>query len=128
MRSTSDSTRFNNAKLDKIIKLALDKKAQELIVLDVRKQTTITDYFIICSGNSDPQMKAISDNIRKGTAKKPHHIEGYENKNWILLDYFEIIVHIFKRDDRQYYNLEGLWSDAPINKYFNEEPKNIDKK
>ena len=128
MRSTSDSTRFNNATLDKIIKLALDKKAQELIVLDVRKQTTITDYFIICSGNSDPQMKAISDNIRKWTSKKPHHMEGYENKNWILLDYFEIIVHIFKKDDRQYYNLEGLWSDAPINKYFNEEPKNIDKK
>ena len=71
MKSTSDSTRFNNAKLDKIIKLALDKKAQELIVLDVRKQTTITDYFIICSGNSDPQMKAISDNIRKGTSKNP---------------------------------------------------------
>ena len=73
-------------------------------------------------------MKAISDSIRKGTSKKPHHIEGYENKSWILLDYFEIIVHIFKRDDRQYYNLEGLWSDAPINKYFNEDPKNIDKK
>ena len=125
MKPTSDSTRFSNAKLDTIIKLALDKKAQELIVLDVRKQT-ITDYFIICSGNSDPQMKAISDNIRKGTPKKPHHIEGYENKNWILLDYFEIIVHIFKNDERQYYNLESLWLDAPITKYFNEEPKDID--
>ena len=71
MRSTSDSTRFNNAKLDKIIKLALDKKAQELIVLDVRKQTTITDYFIICSGNSDPQMRAISDNCLLYTSPSP---------------------------------------------------------
>ena len=91
MKPSHDNTRFSNANLDKIIKLALDKKAKELIVLDVRKQTSITDYFIICSGNSDPQMKAISDNIRKGTSQKPHHIEGYENKNWILLDYFEIL-------------------------------------
>ena len=114
MESTSDSTRFSNVKLDKIIKLALDKKAQELVVLDVREQTTITDYFIICTGNSEPQMKAISDNIRKGTSKKPHHIEGYENKNWILLDYFDIVVHVFKKDERDYYELERLWADAPV--------------
>ena len=110
----------NHSTLNKIVTLALNKKALKLNVLDVRGLSSVTDYFVICSGNSEPQVKAISDNISKGTIKKPYHIEGYENKNWILLDYFDIIVHIFKTEDRDYYDLERLWADAPINKYHNE--------
>ena len=111
---------IKNTTLNQIINLALNKKAHRLNVLDVRGLCSITDFFVICSGNSEPQIKAISDNIRKGTLKKPHHIEGYENKNWILLDYFDILVHVFKNEEREYYNLERLWADAPINKYHNE--------
>ena len=113
----------NHSNLNEIVNLALNKKALKLNVLDVRGLSSVTDYFVICSGNSEPQIKAISDNISKGTIKKPHHIEGYENKNWILLDYFDIIVHIFKTEDRDYYDLERLWADAPINKYHNEDSK-----
>ena len=110
----------DHSALNKIVDLALSKKAIELNVLDLRGLSSITDYFVICSGKSEPQVKAISDHIRKGTTKKPNHIEGYENQNWVLLDYFDIIVHIFKSDEREYYNLERLWADAPLNKYHNE--------
>jgi len=110
----------NYSDLKNIVNLALNKKAIELNVLDVRGLSSITDYFVICSGRSEPQVKAISDHIRKGTIKKPHHIEGYENQNWILLDYFDILVHVFKNEERKYYNIERLWADAPINKYHNE--------
>ena len=60
------------------------------------------------------QVKAITDNIRKGTDHKPRHLEGYENQNWVLLDYFDVIVHIFNKEEREYYGLERLWADAPI--------------
>tara|TARA_B100001250_G_scaffold236137_1_gene202839 strand:+ start:808 stop:1191 length:384 start_codon:yes stop_codon:yes gene_type:complete len=113
----------NYSDLKNIVNLALNKKAIELNVLDVRGLSSITDYFVICSGRSEPQVKAISDHIRKGTIKKPHHIEGYENQNWILLDYFDILVHVFKNEERKYYNIERLWADAPINKYHNEKSK-----
>jgi len=113
----------NYSDLKNIVNLALNKKAIELNVLDVRGLSSITDYFVICSGRSEPQVKAIGDHIRKGTTKKPHHIEGYENQNWILLDYFDILVHIFKKEERKYYNIERLWADAPINKYHNEKSK-----
>ena len=74
----------------------------------------LADFFIICHGESEPQVKAITDHIRKGTDYKPRHLEGYENQNWILLDYFDIVVHVFKKDETEYYNLERLWADAPI--------------
>ena len=100
--------------LKQIIDLALDKKAIELVAIDVRGLSSVTDFFVICSGDSEPQVKAIADNIRRGTPHKPRHLEGYENQNWILLDYFDIVVHVFKKDERDYYELERLWADAPI--------------
>ena len=109
--------------LRKIINLALEKKATNLISLDVRGISSFTDFFIICSGDSEPQVKAIADNIRKGTPHKPKHLEGYENQNWILLDYFDIVVHVFKRDQREYYGLERLWADAPRKEFDNESTK-----
>ena len=100
--------------LKQILNLALSKKAGRIIAMDVRGLSSLADFFIICHGESEPQVKAITDHIRKGTDYKPWHLEGYENQNWILLDYFDIVVHVFKKDEREYYNLERLWADAPI--------------
>ena len=106
--------------LKQILDLAIEKKAVRLVVLDVRGLSSLTDFFVICNGESEPQVKAITDNIRKGTPHKPRHMEGYENQNWILMDYFDIVVHVFKREERDYYGLERLWADAPIKQFSNE--------
>ena len=103
----------NQPLLKEIINLALEKKAGDLIAIDIRGISYLSDFFIICHGDSEPHVKAITDHIRKGTKKKPRHLEGYENQNWILLDYFDIIIHIFKKSEREYYSLESLWADAP---------------
>ena len=75
---------------------------------------------IICHGNSEPQVKAITDSIRKGTPQKPKHLEGYDKQNWVLIDYFDIIIHVFNKDHREYYSLDRLWADAPFEKFNNE--------
>ena len=106
--------------LKEIIQLAFEKKAQNLILLDLRGLSYLSDYFIVCNGTSEPQVKAIVDNIRKGTSFKPKHLEGYENKKWVLLDYFDIIVHVFDEQGRNYYAIENIWADAP-KKEFNDE-------
>ena len=107
--------------IEEIIKLAFEKKAKNLISLDLRGLSSLTDYFIICHGKSEPQVKAIVDNIRKGTSFKPRHLEGYENKKWVLLDYFDIIVHVFDENERNYYSIEQIWADAPKNEFNDEE-------
>ena len=106
--------------LKEIVQLAFEKKAQNVISLDLRGISYLSDYFVICHGKSEPQVKAIVDNIRKGTSFKPRNLEGYENKKWVLLDYFDIIVHVFDEEERDYYSIENLWADAPKNK-FNDE-------
>ena len=106
--------------LEEIVQLAFEKKAQNLISLDLRGLSFLGDYFIICHGKSEPQVKAIVDNIRKGTSFKPRHLEGYENKKWVLLDYFDIIVHVFDKEERDYYSLENVWADAPKKEFSDE--------
>ena len=112
--------------LKQIIHLALEKKAIELVAMDVRGLSSDTDFFVICSGDSEPQVKAIADNIRRSTPHKPRHLEGYENLNWVLLDYFDVVVHVFRKDDRDYYNIEKLWADAPITEFIDEETETTD--
>ena len=112
--------------LKQIVNLAQEKKAVRLVAMDVRGLSSITDYCVICSGDSEPQVKAIADNIRKGTPKKPNHLEGYENLNWVLMDYFDVVVHVFGKDDRGYYNIEKLWADAPITEFTDEAPETTD--
>ena len=107
--------------IEEIINLAFEKKAKNLISLDLRGFSSLTDYFIICHGKSEPQVKAIVDNIRRGTSFKPRHLEGYENKKWVLLDYFDIIVHVFDENERDYYSIEQIWADAPKNEFHDEE-------
>ena len=112
--------------LKQILDLAFEKKAVELVAMDVRGLSSFTDFFIICSGDSEPQVKAITDNIKRGTPQKPHHLEGYENLNWVLLDYFDIVVHVFGKDERDYYNIEKLWADAPMTEFSHEAPETTD--
>ena len=83
-----------------IVELALDKKAENVISIDIKEITTLTDSFIICSADTDVQVKAISDNIRKNTPYKPIRTEGYEHLKWVILDYIDVMVHIFKTAER----------------------------
>ena len=114
MKESDTDFIFDQPLLSQILDLAIDKKAGRIVIFDVRGLSSLTDFFMVCHGNSEAQVKAIVDNIRKGTENKPRHLEGYENQNWILLDYFDIVVHVFKKDERDYYDLERLWADAPI--------------
>jgi len=103
--------------LDTIVKAADGRQAEGITVLDVQEQTTVAEYFVICSGNSTPQIKAISGEIEKKLKEQditPLHIEGYVAANWILMDYGGIVVHIFHKEMREFYNLERLWQDSKV--------------
>lgn len=94
---------------------ARDKKATALTVLDLRKTGAFTDYFLICSGANPRQVHAIADGVEEALkAKKirPTHVEGYQRAEWILLDYFDFVVHVFSTNARQFYGLERLWGEA----------------
>jgi ribosome-associated protein len=96
---------------------AADKKAIDLVELDLRGVLGYTDYFVICSGNTDRQTKAIHDGIHEGLKKKhhllPRRVEGLSEARWILMDYLDVIVHVFTPEARKYYRLEQLWGEAP---------------
>lgn len=98
------------------IEALLDRKAAEIVLLRVTKQTTLADYYIICTGTSNTQLRAIADAVDESMSKQyglePKSIEGYRSASWILLDYGSVIVHAFKSDTRQFYDLERLWADA----------------
>lgn len=101
----------------KIADLMLQKKGEDIKIMDLRKLTTVTDFFVICSSPSDVQNKAIADFIvgeSKKLGQKPWHNEGYGNLSWVLLDFVDVVVHIFLNESRRFYNLEGLWGDAGI--------------
>jgi ribosome-associated protein len=97
------------------IEAAADKKANDLAVLDLRKATGFTDFFVICSGTNPRQVRAIADSVMEAlaaTGAKPAHVEGYERSEWILVDYFDFIVHVFAPETRTFYGLERLWGNA----------------
>ena len=101
----------------KIAKLMLEKKAIEIKIFDVRKITSMTDYFIVCTSESEPQTKAITSHIERTGKKrgvKPVNIEGQNRNEWVLMDYINFIVHIFSKDKRSFYDLDRLWGDAKI--------------
>lgn len=96
-----------------------EKKAEEIVVLDVSALTSFTEHFIVCTGESEPQLRTISKNIEEklsATGIRPHHLEGRSDNGWILMDYDDFVVHIFSPDKRTYYDLERLWADAPRSK------------
>jgi ribosome-associated protein len=97
----------------------LEKKAIDIAVLDLREvKNAIADYFVICSGNSDTQVDAITDSIesevKKESGQNAWHKEGVQNKEWILLDYLDVVCHVFRKDRRTFYDLEEFWGDAKI--------------
>lgn len=94
--------------------LALSKKAENVLAIDVSNVSSSTNYFIICSAETGLQVRAIANAVRKGTPNKPWHVEGMENESWVLLDYVDVVLHVFKTSVREYYTLEKLWADAPI--------------
>jgi ribosome-associated protein len=97
------------------VRAALDKKAIDVVVLDLRKTPAFTDFFVLCSGQSQRQVKAIADAVEEALrAKKikPAHVEGYDRAEWILMDFFTFIVHVFTPQTREFYSLERLWGDA----------------
>lgn len=99
----------------KIARLALTKKASDVTIMDLRKLTDVADFFVVCSADSDVQVKAIADAVAEGTERlgtQPWHSEGLSHRQWILLDYVDVVIHIFHREMRAFYGLEKLWGDA----------------
>ena len=95
----------------------LDKKALNIVIIDVHNLTTLTDIFVICTSESQPQTKAIADHIsRKMRSKglRALHSEGYESLDWVLIDYVNIVIHIFSQESRDFYDMERLWADGKI--------------
>ena len=100
-----------------IIKGIEEVKGQEIQILDLRDiENTVCDYFVICSGNSNTQVNAIVNSVQKLVSKslkeKPWHIEGSDNAEWVLMDYVHVVVHVFQKHIREFYDIEGLWGDA----------------
>lgn len=97
--------------------LADNKKAEDIVVLDVRKISSVTDYFVIASGTSEPHLRAIvdevADTLREDYGVTPSGKDGTVNNAWVVLDYFDVMVHVMRSDVRGHYDLEGLWNDAP---------------
>jgi ribosome-associated protein len=99
-----------------IVQLASDKKAEDIVMLDIHALSIIADYFVICTGTSDRQVRAIAKDIDEQVGKRgmqPVHVEGMQDATWVLLDYGSVIVHVFDPATRDYYRLEKLWAEAP---------------
>ena len=95
---------------------ALDHKAYDLVVLETGKRSSIADYFVVCSGRSDTQVQAIAEAVEKNLAargERPLSVEGLPHAQWVLLDYGDVVLHVFYEPTRDYYDIEGLWARAP---------------
>ncbi|MDQ7041031.1 MAG: ribosome silencing factor [Rhodothermus sp.] len=99
------------------IDAALEKKAKDLVLMDMRQVSGVADYFVLCTGQSDLQIRAIAEaieeRIEQHCQERPWHIEGWEHLQWVVLDYVDVVVHIFTPEKRAFYGLERLWGDAP---------------
>jgi ribosome-associated protein len=112
--AVTDTTSWEKTLL--LTRFALDRKACDLVVLDVREHTSIADYFILCSGRSDRQVQSIVQGIEENAAEqglRPYAVEGAQRGHWALIDYSDVIVHVFYEPVREFYDLEGLWGHAP---------------
>lgn len=98
-----------------IANLTLEKKAHDVSLIELKEVASFTDYFVICSADSDTQVKAIADFVLDELREKDIHVwrsEGYESLNWVLLDFVDVVCHVFHKDTRSYYNIEKIWGDA----------------
>lgn len=101
---------------DRAAQLALEKKARDILILDLTDLTSAADRFVVCTAESETQVKAVADHVLDGLTKdgvKAWHVEGLEGRRWVLLDYVDVVVHVFYSDTRDFYALETLWGDAP---------------
>ncbi len=115
----TENSEETTALVDNIIKGIFEKKGERILKLDFRSiENSVCDYFIICHGNSSTQVDSITESVemevKKTTGEMPHHREGLENCQWVLLDYGNVVVHIFREEYRNFYSLETLWADADI--------------
>jgi len=103
-------------KLAKAYRAIEEKQGEDILVLDISRISSFTDFFIICHGRNEKQIQAIADSVREVLAKqertRPAHVEGYRSASWVLLDYVDFVVHVFSEPMRRFYNLEKLWSDG----------------
>ena len=100
-----------------VVQATAEKKAFDILVLDLRKRSDLTDFFVICSGNSRMQVQAIADSVLNQVYKSAHKmssVEGYTTGNWVVLDLVDVVVHVFHKDVRVQYDLERLWGDVPV--------------
>ena len=114
-RITKPGTRRLTGEVAKAVRAALDKKAADLVVLDLRETPAFTDFFVLCSGQTQRQVRAIADAVEealRAARVRPAHVEGYDRAEWILMDFFTFIVHVFTPQTREFYSLERLWGDA----------------
>ena len=105
---------------ERAAEFAEGKKAEDILLMDLREVTNFADYFVLCTATSEPQLRAVADAIVDGLEALEHavwHSEGYESRSWVLLDYVHIVVHVFLPETRGYYALEKLWGDAPVEQY-----------
>jgi ribosome-associated protein len=119
MKKRKLTTLSSNDLCQIVVKGMQEKKAIDVVVMDLREvKNAITDFFVICSGNSDTQVDAIADSVEEEVWKNinthPWHREGKQYKEWVLIDYVDVVVHVFKKDRREFYDLEQLWGDAVI--------------
>lgn len=117
-RTNSDEVTSEELR-DHIVRGMQEKKGVDVVVMDLREvKNAICDYFVICSGNSDTQIDAIAqsvdEEVHKNTGQNPWHQEGKMNREWILLDYVDVVAHVFKKERRAFYDLEQLWGDADV--------------
>lgn len=109
---------YSSSKLvEAVVKGIQEVKGRDIVHLDLRSiPHAVTEHFVICNGGSDRQVEAISDSVRKFTVdlmqEKPWHVEGKENADWVLMDYVDVVVHVFSKEKRDFYGLENLWGDA----------------
>jgi ribosome-associated protein len=115
MPSTTSASSNSLALAQRAAQIALDTKAQDLVLLDLRTVTDMTDFFIICSGTSDTHVRSIGEHVIEEMKKEgttAHHVEGLEKGRWVLLDFVDFVVHVFHPTLRNFYQLERLWADA----------------
>ncbi|RXY98453.1 ribosome silencing factor [Fictibacillus sp. S7] len=102
--------------IELVVKAVDNKRAEDIIMLDMKGISLVADYFLICHGNSEKQVQAIARELKDVAAEKEINIrrmEGFDQARWVLVDMWDMVVHVFHRDERSYYNLEKLWGDAP---------------
>ena len=111
---------MNQNLLEKIIKLLEDKKAFNITTMDIKEKSTLTDYMVIATGTSSTHIKSLADYLNEELKKDgiyPYKVEGYDSNSWILMDYQDVIVHLFTESDRNHYNLEDLWNKVRLYKH-----------